>query len=39
MKMENEIRSEGTGIVRAIRVKPGDAVERDAVLIEIDPAE
>jgi biotin carboxyl carrier protein len=39
MKMENEIRSEGTGIVKAIRVKPGDAVERDAVLIEIGPAE
>jgi len=39
MKMENEIRSEGTGIVRTIRVKPGDAVERDAVLIEIGPAD
>ena len=39
MKMENEIRSEGTGIVKAVRVKPGDAVERDAVLIEIGAVE
>ena len=39
MKMENEIRSEGPGVVKAILVKPGMAVERDAVLIEIGPAE
>jgi biotin carboxyl carrier protein len=39
MKMENEIRSEGPGVVKAVRVKPGMAVERDAVLIEIGPAE
>jgi biotin carboxyl carrier protein len=39
MKMENEIRSEGAGVVRAVRVKPGMAVERDAVLIEIGAAD
>ena len=39
MKMENEIRSEGPGVVKAILVKPGMTVERDAVLIEIGPAE
>ena len=39
MKMENEIRSEGPGIVTSVRVKAGMAVERDAVLVEIGPAE
>ena len=37
MKMENEIFCRGSGIVRAVHVKPGQAVENDAVLVEIDP--
>lgn len=35
MKMENEIVSEFTGTVSAIRVKKGDTVDTDAVLVEI----
>ena len=37
MKMENEIFCRGSGVVRAVHVKPGQAVENDAVLVEIDP--
>ena len=37
MKMENEIFCRGGGIVRTVHVKPGQAVENDAVLVEIDP--
>ena len=33
--MENEIVSEFTGTVSAIRVKKGDTVDTDAVLVEI----
>lgn len=35
MKMENELRSTSTGAVRAIRVQPGAAVEKGAVLVEL----
>lgn len=35
MKMENEIKSPAAGIVKAIRVKDADAVEKNAILIEI----
>lgn len=35
MKMENEITSEFTGTVAAIKVKKGDTVDTDTVLIEI----
>lgn len=35
MKMENEITSEVSGTVAAIKVKKGDTVDTDAVLIEI----
>jgi biotin carboxyl carrier protein len=37
MKMENEIRSPATGIVRSLSVSPGDAVERDALLCTLEP--
>lgn len=37
MKMENEIFCRGSGIVRAVHVRPGQVVENDAVLVEIDP--
>jgi biotin carboxyl carrier protein len=36
MKMENELRARQTGTVRVVHVKPGDDVEKDQVLIEIE---
>jgi biotin carboxyl carrier protein len=36
MKMENELRARQTGTVRALHVKPGDDVEKDQVLVEIE---
>ena len=38
MKMENELKSGGAGLVRAVLVAPGEAVEKDQTLIEFDPA-
>jgi biotin carboxyl carrier protein len=35
MKMENEIKAPSTGIVKSVLVKEGDAVEKNALLIEI----
>ena len=35
MKMENVLRAGGEGSIGAILVAPGDAVEKDAVLIEL----
>jgi biotin carboxyl carrier protein len=35
MKMENVIKSPGHGIVKAIRVKPKDPVEKGQVLVEL----
>jgi pyruvate carboxylase subunit B len=35
MKMENELRAASAGRVSAVRIKPGDAVEKGAVLVEI----
>ncbi|MFA6234180.1 MAG: acetyl-CoA carboxylase biotin carboxyl carrier protein subunit [Bacteroidota bacterium] len=35
MKMENEIKAPAAGIVKAIRVSESEAVEKNAVLIEI----
>jgi pyruvate carboxylase subunit B len=35
MKMENDLRTQSSGIVSAVRVKPGDAVEKGAVLVEL----
>lgn len=35
MKMENDLRTQSSGIVSAVRVSPGDAVEKGAVLVEL----
>jgi acetyl/propionyl-CoA carboxylase alpha subunit len=37
MKMENELFSRKGGVVRAVHVAPGQAVESDALLVEISP--
>ena len=39
MKMENELRAEIAGRVKAVHVKPGEAVEKDQVLIDLGPLE
>ena len=36
MKMENELRAPAGGTVRTIRVTPGTAVEKGAVLVELE---
>jgi biotin carboxyl carrier protein len=36
MKMENELHAHRSGTVRAVHVKPGDDVEKDQVLMEIE---
>ena len=36
MKMENELRSSSAGVVKAIRAELGTAVERGAVLVELE---
>jgi biotin carboxyl carrier protein len=36
MKMENELHTRQSGVVRAVHVKPGDDVEKDQVLVEIE---
>ncbi len=36
MKMENELHARKSGTVRAVYVKPGDDVEKDQVLVEIE---
>jgi biotin carboxyl carrier protein len=38
MKMENELRATVAGVVRSVRVQPGEAVDRGQVLVEFDPA-
>ena len=35
MKMENELRSQSGGVVKAVLVSPGTAVEKGAVLVEL----
>ena len=35
MKMENELRATTSGIVKAVLVQPGQAVEKGAVLVEL----
>jgi biotin carboxyl carrier protein len=35
MKMENEIKAPSAGIVKAVRVQEGDAVEKNTMLIEL----
>lgn len=36
MKMENELRASGAGIVKAVRVAPGKAVEKGTILVELE---
>ena len=36
MKMENELRATGAGIVHRVNVSPGTPVEKGAVLIELE---
>jgi pyruvate carboxylase subunit B len=36
MKMENELKSTAAAIVRAVRVKPGEAVEKGQILVEFE---
>ena len=36
MKMENELHARQGGTVRAVHAKPGDDVEKDQVLVEIE---
>ena len=36
MKMENELHTRKSGTVKAVHVKPGDDVEKDQVLVEIE---
>lgn len=37
MKMENEIQCRNSGVVKNVNVKPGQTVESDVVLVEIEP--
>jgi biotin carboxyl carrier protein len=37
MKMENELRAAAAGVVRTVRVRTGEAVEKGQVLVEFDP--
>jgi biotin carboxyl carrier protein len=36
MKMENELRASAPGVVRTIRVRAGEAVEKGQVLVEFE---
>jgi pyruvate carboxylase subunit B len=36
MKMENELKSEGAGRVSRVHVEPGEAVDKDQVLVEFE---
>lgn len=36
MKMENELRARQGGAVKAVHVRPGDDVEKDQVLVEVE---
>jgi biotin carboxyl carrier protein len=36
MKMENELRATSVGTVRAILAQPGTAVEKGAILMELE---
>ena len=35
MKMENELRAPASGRVTAVRIKPGAAVEKGAILVDL----
>jgi pyruvate carboxylase subunit B len=36
MKMENELRVTGAGVVRSVRVRPGEAVEKGQLLVDFE---
>lgn len=36
MKMQNSMKTSVTGKVKAIHVKPGDTVEEDQVMVELE---
>jgi len=36
MKMENELRAQAAGVVKAVLVQPGTAVEKGATLVELE---
>jgi pyruvate carboxylase subunit B len=36
MKMENELRSSAAGTVRAVHAQPGSAVDKGALLVELE---
>jgi len=36
MKMENELRAQAAGTVKAVHAKPGSAVEKGALLVELE---
>jgi biotin carboxyl carrier protein len=38
MKMENELKSVASGVVRTVRVKPGEAVDKGQILVEFEAA-
>ncbi len=38
MKMENELKSAASGVVRTVRVKPGEAVDKGQILVEFEAA-
>jgi pyruvate carboxylase subunit B len=37
MKMENQLKAQTAGVVRAIHVRPGDPVEKGKGLIDVGP--
>jgi pyruvate carboxylase subunit B len=39
MKMENELKSRAPGVIKAVRVQPGEAVEKGQVLVEFEAAD
>jgi biotin carboxyl carrier protein len=39
MKMENELRADRDGVVRAVHVQPGEDVEKDQMLVELEPVD
>jgi len=36
MKMENELKAQAAGVVKRVRVAPGEAVEKGQVLVEFE---
>jgi pyruvate carboxylase subunit B len=36
MKMENELKAAAPGVIRTVRVQPGEAVEKGQVLVEFE---